>query len=749
MRARPDLTARRHRYQGRSYWVVKDPVGLNYFRFQEEEYYILQQLDGRTSLDEIKRRFESQFPPQKITVEELQQFIGMLHKSGLIIANVPGQGRQLLKRRDERKRKELWGAMTNILSMRFKGIDPDKLLNWMLPIVKPAFTPFGVFVWAAVAIAAATLVTVQFDVFQSKLPSFHQFFNLQNAKWMMIVLAVTKILHEFGHGLSCKYFGGECHEMGVMLLVLTPCLYCNVSDSWMLPNKYHRAMIGAAGMYVEIFIASICTFVWWFSEPGLLNYLALSTMFVCSVSTVMFNGNPLLRYDGYYILSDLMEIPNLRQKSTSILTRKMGELCLGIEPPDDPFLPERNQWMFALYTVAAAVYRWFVVFSILFFLYKVFEPYGLKIIGQMIAMASLYGLIVQPLWNLGKFFYVPGRIEKVKKVRLFASLAVVSLVVAGILYVPVPHRVYATLEIKPRDAFPVHIAIPGILKDNPVKPGDVVQNDPADNTPEAIAADLPPKSTVLAQLENVDLELEISGLKGQLAEFEMRYLTLKAQQLNADRTIAKEASDQLPEVRKSIDATKELLATKLFDRRRLTVLAPASGVVLPAPSQQERPNEDGQLPSWSGSPMDKENVRAFLDTKTLYCFVGDPKKKEASLAIDQADRNFVEIGDTVFLKLDELPGETLEGTILDISSDKMEYAPKQNSNKAGGELATKTDEMGQERTMNPTYTAIVHLEDPNEIYQIGMRGEGRVEAGWMPLGKRLWLFVTQTFHFRL
>ena len=79
---------------------------------------------------------------------------------------------------------------------------------------------------------------------------------------------MTKILHEFGHGLSCKHFGGECHEIGVMFLVLTPCLYCNVSDSWMLPNRWHRAAIGAAGMYVELVLASICTFIWWFTEPG-------------------------------------------------------------------------------------------------------------------------------------------------------------------------------------------------------------------------------------------------------------------------------------------------------------------------------------------------------------------------------------------------------------------------------------------------------------------------------------------------
>ena len=106
LRTRPDLVSRRHRYRGQIYWVVKEPVGLNYFRFHEEEYAILQMLDGETSLDEIKEQFEAEFPPQKITVEELQQFLGMLHRSGLVIASVPNQGRQLRKRRDERRRNE-------------------------------------------------------------------------------------------------------------------------------------------------------------------------------------------------------------------------------------------------------------------------------------------------------------------------------------------------------------------------------------------------------------------------------------------------------------------------------------------------------------------------------------------------------------------------------------------------------------------------------------------------------------------
>ena len=358
IRVRPDLKARKQRYQGRVYWVVKDPVGLQYYRFEEEEFAILQMLDGESSLEEIGEQFEADFPPQTIRVEELQNFIGMLHRSGLVLSDSPGQGVQLKKRRDEKRKKEIIGAMSNILSFRFKGFDPERILNGLYPWVSWFFTAWATWFSIGMAICALSLVIVQFDTFQSRLPSFNSFFAAQN--WLLIagVLGVTKVIHEFGHGMSCKHFGGECHEMGVMFLVLTPCLYCNVSDSWMLPSKWHRAAIGAAGMYVEIVIASIATFLWWFSEPGFLNYVCLNIMFVSSVSTLLFNANPLLRYDGYYILSDIMEVPNLRQKASTILNRKLGKWCLGLEEREDPFLPKRNQALFALYTVASFLYRW-------------------------------------------------------------------------------------------------------------------------------------------------------------------------------------------------------------------------------------------------------------------------------------------------------------------------------------------------------------------------------------------------------
>lgn len=734
MRVRPDLTARQHRYQGRTYWVVKEPVGLNYFRFQEEEFAILKMLDGETSLDEVKEQFEAEFPPQKIGIEELQQFIGMLHRSGLIIANVPGQGHQLLLRRNERWKKEWLGRLSNILSIRFKGIDPDRILNWLYPRMKWIYSTPAVIACCVLALSALALVTVQFDVFQSKLPEFHQFFNLKNAIWLSICLGVTKVIHEFGHGLTCKHFGGECHEMGVMLLVLTPCLYCNVSDSWMLPNKWHRAAIGAAGMYIEIVIASICTFVWWFSEPGLLNHLALSTMFVCSVSTLMFNSNPLLRYDGYYILADLIEIPNLRQKATDILNHKMGEWCLGLEPPDDPFLPERNQFLFALYSIAAVIYRWVIVFGIMWFLYEVWKPYRLEIIGQIIGVAALYGLLIQPFWKLGKFFYVPGRIEKVKKPRMYATLGVIAAAVSAIFLVPLPHRVYCTFEIQPRDAQKIFVTVPGEMVDLNVRSGDEVK-----------------AGATLAKLKNLDVELDVAKLEGERDQKEIQLRNLNSELY---RPGDHKAALEIEPLQATLTAVKEQLADKLTDLNRLTLVSPVAGIVMPPPDEK-RPTSDKQLASWTGTPLQDRNRSAFLQQGTFFCQIGDPQKMEAQLVVEQSDIEYVrmafnkDVGPYVDLNLEELPLQNLHGNVTEVANEALTVVPRHLGNKEGGELATKTDEAGVERPQTTSYQVRVPIDDPDGLLRIGYKGRARIHTRPQTLGHRLIRLLAQTFNFRL
>src|SRR5258708_5192547 len=194
LRMRPDLSARRHRYHGRTFWVVKEPVGLNYFRFHEEEYAILGMLDGRTSLEEIKDQFEQQFAPQKITYHDLLQFVGMLHRSGLVISEASGQGKQLVKRRDEKKWKELLGKFSNVFALRFRGVDPERFLNWLYKYAGWFFRWPTVVCVVLFALAALTLVAVNFEEFQRKLPAFHQFFGAKNWFYLGITMATVKVL---------------------------------------------------------------------------------------------------------------------------------------------------------------------------------------------------------------------------------------------------------------------------------------------------------------------------------------------------------------------------------------------------------------------------------------------------------------------------------------------------------------------------------------------------------------------------
>jgi putative peptide zinc metalloprotease protein len=728
LRVRPDLVATRHRYQGRLYWIVKDPVGLRYFRFQEEEYFLLQRLDGDTTLERLKDEFEAEFRPQRIRLEELGQFFTMLHRNGLILSDAPGQGEQLGRRNDERERRQWLARFSSVMSIRFRGINPDTLLDWLEPRVRWMFKPWALACGALLAMAALVLITVHYREFQARLPTFHSFFTPANAFWMMVVLAVTKIAHELGHGVTCKHFGGECHEMGFMLLLLTPCLYCNVSDSWMLPSKWQRIAIGAAGMIVEVVIASIATFLWWFSEPGLLNHLCLSTMFICSVSTLMFNGNPLMRYDGYYILSDLVEVPNLGQKASTLASRELGRQLLGIDTRPDPFLPQHHQAWYVAYAVVSSVYRAMVVFSVLFFLNELFKPYHLEVVGRMLGMISLAGLFGYPVWKLVRFFMVPGRGDLVNRDRLGLSACVTAAIVGAVFFLPLPHRVYGTLELEAHDAASIYTEVPGLLRAVYVKPGQTVE-----------------AGTKLAELENVDVNLAVEQLTGRRNQFKSQLLSLRHQRFEDDS-----AGLQLPEVQKSLAATEEQLQTKLVEQARLMLVAPVTGEVLPGPETPERESGEGELTSRTGSPFEPRNTGCLMTEQDLFCQIGDSRRMHALVVVEQSDIAWLKVGQTVDVKLDSLPNDILHGRIEEISSADVKVSPRHLSNKAGGELATKTDASGIERPLTTSYHVLVFpLDDAEGQLKIGMRGRAKIHATWQPIGMRLWGWFAKTFHFKL
>jgi putative peptide zinc metalloprotease protein len=724
---RSDLQIREQRYQGRTYWVVKEPVGLKYFRLQPEEHAVLQMLDGQISADEIREAFERRFAPQKLTFDTLQSFLGQLHQNALVISTSQGQGRQLRERRDKNRRRELWQRWSNVLAIRFRGIDPERLLDRLYPWTSWFFTRTALVACCLLALSALGLLLVQFPVFHARLPAFEEFFGPRNWIWFAVVIGATKVLHEFGHGLACKHFGGECHEMGVMFLVLTPCLYCNVSDSWLLPNKWSRAAIGAAGIYVEVILASLATFVWWFTDPGLVNYLALRVMFVCSVSTVLFNGNPLLRYDGYYILSDLIEIPNLRQKASSILNRLLARWCLGMELPDDPFLPQKRQWLFALYTVASVIYRWVVVISILIFLNSVFKPYGLQVVGQTLAVVSIATMLLQPAWKLKKFLLTPGRMDQVKRRNVWSTVGVVGGLVALVLLAPLPRRVVCSLEVRAIGASQVYIEVPGRLEEVWARAGEPVE-----------------AGELLARLSNLDLEISVAELQMQQQENQMRLASLVRSRFDDES-----AGDEIPQVEKTLAALADQLSQKTAERRRLEVIAPEAGTILPAASRAPSAQKEGTLPTWRGSLLDARNQGATIVDGAVLCEIGDPNQLEAVLVIDQADVQWIAKGQEVEVVLDAAPGRTFRGRIEEVAVEEMKTAPRSLSNQAGGDLATRTDASGAQQPLTTSYIARVPLENLDSPLQLGLRGRAIVYTGYQPLGGRIWRYLSHKFFFAL
>jgi putative peptide zinc metalloprotease protein len=258
--------------------------------------------------------------------------------------------------------------------------------------------------------------------------------------------------------------------MGIMLLVFSPTLYCDVSDAWMMRNKWHRIYIGLAGMYVETVLSAVAIFVWWNTNPGLLHYLCLNVFFVSTVSTVIFNANPLMRYDGYFMLADYLEVPNLRPKADKMLTEKFSWYCLGIEQRPDPFMPETGRVWFVTFAIAAAIYRWVIVFGITLFLYRVLKPYGLQSIGIVLAVASLAAVVGNLVYSLYKIVSAP-RSDPMDMRKVTITGTVVAIVLAAALFVPLPLHEEMAFMVEPLDVAHVYATAPGRVSEVHVAPG--------------------------------------------------------------------------------------------------------------------------------------------------------------------------------------------------------------------------------------------------------------------------------------
>ncbi len=728
LKMRGDLTFDRQNYQGVEYWVVKEPVGQKFYQFPPNVVYLLKLLDGTRSVEQIIDSYHETHAPKRITRNDLQQLLMRFHKDGLVISDASGQGSELLRRGRKSIAMERVTSMSNILAVRYRGFDPEMILNWLVKWTWWLFTPTAMILFLMAGAIALTSVLVNWAEFQSRLPGFDAFFDVRRWYMFAAVLCFAKVLHEFGHGLACKRLGGECHEIGFMLLVLTPCLYCNVSDSWRLPNKWHRAAIGAAGMYIEVILATIATFIWWFAEPGIVQDVCLQFMLISSISTVLFNGNPLLRFDGYYIMSDVLEIPNLQQKSSKALTTLLGRHWLGLEIPDDQLMPTNRPISFAMFTVAAFCYRWIIMFSILLFLTRWLEPYGLDSLGRGIAAFSIVGMLLWPSYRLYRYMSVPGRMHQVKKKR-FSIISIVLLAALGcLLFIPLPHQILAPVVAVPQDFETIYVQESGVLYKPLIKPGDRVN-----------------AKDVLAVLENIDLELSLAA-----AESELR-------QKRNERTIAEKGGaagggaeyfDRLDALDGAIiDATRKLVELK--QRNQMLYLSSSiSGTVLATPYQASAENSGVIDPQPLLTGLN-ETVTAIQGQR--FCEVADLSKWYAIVLLTENQMEFAHEGQKIRIKLYAEPGRVIESIIKEIGvSDRSigkddRYEAVEASMKRM-ELPDLVSEMvAQQSQKNIQYFARVEIKSDRLPFKIGYGGQARLQTRKRSLAERLMFWLNENF----
>ncbi len=724
LRARPDLVMIPQSYGSVRYWLVKDPLSLRYYHLGEEEHAILTLLDGQASLSELQSRFQALFAPRQIGLDQLHAFLGHLHASGLVVGRAPGQGETLYRRRVERRHKAWAEAMMNLLAIRFRGIAPEPLLAWLHPRCAWLFSRWFLAIGALVAAAAAVLVVVQCDALATKFGQASAFWTAGNLPWLAVVLALVKCFHELVHALTCKHFGGECHEIGLLLLVGTPCLYCDVSDAWRLPNKWHRVAISAAGILVELFLAAVALILWWFSEPGLWNTLFLNIVVLCSVNTVFLNGNPLLRYDGYFVLADALEIPNLSQHGRALAHRVLGRCILGVDPPEDRYLPRRHRTLAVVYGMASAAYRWLVVAAILWTLHHLLKPHGLQVVSALLAAMVLGGMIAAPAVRLGAWLSQPGGREPVRAGRAALGVAVCLAPAMLALVVPLPMRVRAPLVVQPRDGHSIYVSVPGRLTEA-VEPGAQVS-----------------QGQVLARLANAEIDRELAELSGQ-RERQRRRLEHLRLRLPADPSLA----PQIPPAEEALADLESRWRQRELDRERLVLRSPAAGTLIPPPRSPPTPFQRGALAGRQGGPLDARNRGVHLERGVLVCEVADLARMEASLVVDQTDIPFVEEGQAVRLKFESHPGQVFRGTIVEVARTDLKVAPRELAQP--GDLPIRRDHTGAPRPAVPSYQVRVALEDPPAGLLPGARGQAKILAAPRSLGARLLRALSQTFRFHL
>jgi multidrug resistance efflux pump len=541
---RPELIVSRQVSAGEAAFVIKDPARGRFFRLRELEYFIASQLDGTVSLDQVRSRVREQFGAT-LSAENLEHFVARLRAMRLLqaadskSADLPHTSRRLAG---------------SLFYLRFKAFDPDRLLGFLHARLRFLFTP--VFMAASAGlIALAGLTVIGQAAWIARDFSHLLRMPILLTAWLTIFIVIT--IHEFAHGLTCKHFGGRVHDMGFFFLYFQPTFYCNVSDAWLFPQRSKRLWVTLAGAYSELLIWALATLAWRISEPGTVMSSAALVILATTGIRTLFNLNPLIKLDGYYVLIDWLQIPNLRRKAFAYLKMCFGRL-LGMGGPRDSDVTPRERRIYLTYGLLAATYSCWLFCIVAYYVARAlthkYQAWGLFL------FLGILGVVLRiPLQNSSSIPHVqksPNRSHwrtLWKFARILALLAVTGLLLTQ---VRMELGVTGEFSLAPAKNTDVRAAVEGIVQEVYFDEGERVQT-----------------GDRIARLSDRDYTAEVRMLDAQIAEQQAKLKLLQSgpriEEIQLATTAVDKAAERLAYSRGQLERHQTLFKEKLLSESEL------------------------------------------------------------------------------------------------------------------------------------------------------------------------------------
>ena len=688
-RLRGHVRIHRHHYRGERWYVLEDRLSRRTHRFNPAAHFVIGLMDGARSVQELWDAAIARFGDDAPTQDELIRLLGQLHSADVLQVEVTPDVAELLRRAEQMRRRSLLQRLSP-LALRIPLFDPDRFLERWAAWYRPLFGWGGALLWLAVVGTALVVAAAHWHELSNDITD--RVLAPQNLLVLLLTFPLVKAAHEFGHACATRAWGGEVHEMGVMLLVMMPVPYVDASAANAFPEARRRVVVGAAGMLIETFIASLALFVWLEAESGFVRAILYDVMLIAGVSTVVFNINPLLRFDGYYMLTDLLQMPNLRQRGQQYLTYLVEARLFRLRGAEFD-APSRERGWLAAFTVASFVYRMLVMVGIALFIATQYF-----IIGVLLALWVVGQSVVWPLVKIVRYLGWNAKLGRQRGHALTISAAATAVILLLFFALPLPLWTNAQgVTWAPEDAL-VHAGTDGFVRRVAVEPGASVR-----------------RGRLLMETEDPQLPARIRALEAQL-----RALEVKAQaELAIDRVRREITMEEMKSVRADLDLSRQRNA-------ELAIVSPANGVFIIEGAQD--------LPE------------RFLKKGQLVAFVVSPTEVTIRVLVSQDDVDLVRSRTkAVEVKLAGRVGETLQATLRrEVPAASQRLPNPALSTQGGGLVATDPREPQTPTALARWFEFEIALPG-KPTHALGQRAYVRFEHGWEPLAWRIGRSVRQLF----